>query len=51
MRPNEDRDEQRDMETPRKKPYATPRLIVHGDVKKITAGGIAGTKESLTSVL
>ena len=51
MRPNEDRDEQRDMETPRKKPYATPRLIVHGDVEKITGGGLVGTKEALTSAL
>jgi hypothetical protein len=51
MRPNEDRDEHQDVARPRKKPYATPRLIVHGDVEKITAGSPAGTKESLTSLL
>jgi hypothetical protein len=50
MKPNEARDEQPDVRPP-KKPYTSPRLIVHGDVKKITAGAVGLTKESLTSVL
>lgn len=28
-----------------KKPYTTPRLIIHGDIKRITHGGGAGNED------
>jgi hypothetical protein len=35
----------------RKKPYSMPQLKRHGTVQDLTQGGLAGTKESMMSLL